>query len=335
MNNKKVWISSLNGQDGSYLAEQYLERGWDVYGIIRRHSESETQISRLESIANDINIEYGDVNDPISLNRQIRLIKPDHIINTAGQAHVMASWTIPSYTVQTNALAVLHLLDAVKEHCPNSRYLQCASSEMFGSSIDTYADGSLWQNENTRFSPLSPYAASKVFAYNITKVYRDSYNMFAANAITFNHESVRRSSTYVSQKVIKTAVEISLGLKDKLELGAIDSQRDWSSSQDVCKAFFMILEHDKPDDFVISSMKTRSIRQLCEIVFDKLGMDYKDYVSINEKFLRPNELAYLCGDSTKIRNTLGWEPEITFNEMVDDMINHWNNKLKLENNNGR
>jgi GDPmannose 4,6-dehydratase len=322
---KKMWCSSLNGQDGSYLAEQYLERGWDVYGIIRRHSESESQISRIEHIADLINVDYGDINDPVSIQRQLKLIKPDHIINTAGQAQVQTSWAIPSYTVQTNALSVLHLLENVKNECPSARYLQCCSSEQFGDSIDD----DLFQRETTPFSPLSPYSASKIFAYNITKVYRESYNLFASNAITFNHESPRRSSVFVTQKVIKTAVEIFLGLKDKLELGSIDSQRDWSHAADICQAFYLILEHDKADNFVISSMETRSIRQLCEIVFNKLGLDYTKYVVQNPKFIRPNELEYLRGDSTKIRTQLGWFPKISFDEMIDEMIENCKIKYKV------
>ena len=317
---KKAFITGINGQDGSYLSEYLLELGYEVHGIIRRNSVSENQQSRLsDEIRNKLNIHYGDLLDQGSLERLLFDIKPDEIYNLAAQSHVRISYDIPQFTVQTNAIGVLNVLEAYRRTCPNAKFYQASSSEMFGSSIDQ--DG--FQRETTQMNPVSPYGCSKVFGYNIVRNYRNAYNLHASNGILFNHESPRRGSNFVTNKVVKTAVEIKLGLKDKLVLGNLDSYRDWGHSKDYVKAMHLIINNDKPDDFVVSSMETHSVRDMVEYVFNKLELNYQKYIFQDTKFLRPEELKYLRGDSTKIRTQLGWEPEYTFESMLDEMIEYW------------
>lgn len=316
---KKVFITGIGGQDGSYLAEHCLEKGYDVYGIVRRNSVSEHQQSRLENIINDIEVEYGDLLDQSSLDKQLKLIKPDKIFNLAAQSHVRVSFDIPQFTIQANSIGVLNLLESYKNNCPSAKFYQASSSEMFGNSVDI--DG--FQRESTPMHPVSPYGCSKLFAYSIVRNYRHSYKLFASNGILFNHESPRRGSNFVTSKIVKAAVRISLGLQDKLELGNMDSFRDWGHSKDYVKAMDLILDHNEPDDFVISTQQTHSVREFCDYTFKKLGLDYNDYVEQNPKFLRPEELKYLKGDSTKARTILGWEPEYSFEGLVEDMVNDW------------
>ena len=244
---------------------------------------------------------------------------PDEIYNLAAQSHVRVSYDIPQFTVQTNAVGVLNILDAYRRICPNAKFYQASSSEMFGSSVDD--DG--FQRETTLMKPVSPYGCSKVFAYNIVRNYRNAYNLHASNGILFNHESPRRGSNFVTNKVVKTAVRIKLGLENKLVLGNLDSYRDWGHSKDYIRAMHLILQQDTPDDWVVATGETRSVREMCEYVFNKLELDYRDYVIQDEKFLRPEELPYLKGDSSRIRNILGWKPEYTFNGTMDEMIYHW------------
>ena len=317
---KKAFITGINGQDGSYLSEYLLELGYEVHGIIRRNSVSENQQSRLsDEIRNKLNIHYGDLLDQGSLERLLFDIKPDEIYNLAAQSHVRISYDIPQFTVQTNAIGVLNVLEAYRRTCPNAKFYQASSSEMFGSSVDQ--DG--FQRETTQMNPVSPYGCSKVFGYNIVRNYRNAYNLHASNGILFNHESPRRGSNFVTNKVVKTAVEIKLGLKDKLVLGNLDSYRDWGHSKDYVKAMHLIINNDKPDDFVVSTMETHSVREMVEYVFNKLQLEYKKYVFQDLKFIRPEELDYLRGDSTKIRTQLGWKPEYTFESMLDEMVNYW------------
>ena len=248
-------------------------------------------------------------------------IQPDEIYNLAAQSHVRVSYEIPQFTVQTNALGVLNILEAYRRACPTAKFYQASSSEMFGNSIDE----DNFQRETTRMTPVSPYGCSKVFAYNIVKNYRNAYNLHACNGILFNHESPRRGSNFVTNKVVKTAVRIKLGLEDKLELGNMDSYRDWGHSKDYVRAMHLIINNETPDDFVVSTMQTHSVREMVEYVFNKLDLDYNQYVSQNLKFLRPEELKYLKGDSTKIRTKLGWIPEYTFETMLDEMVEYWIN----------
>jgi len=322
---KKAFITGISGQDGSYLAEYLLSLGYEVYGIIRRNSVSENQQSRFtEEIRDKLHISYGDLLDQGSLDRLLSEIQPDEIYNLAAQSHVRVSYDIPQFTVQTNAIGVLNILEAYRRSCPKARFYQASSSEMFGSSVDD--DG--FQRETTHMTPVSPYGCSKVFGYNIVRNYRNAYKLHASNGILFNHESPRRGSNFVTNKVVKTAVEIKLGLKDKLVLGNLDSYRDWGHSKDYVKAMHLIINNATPDDFVVSTMVTHSVRDMVEYVFNKLELDNTKYVTQDGKFIRPEELDYLKGDSTKIRKILGWEPEYTFETMLDEMIEYWLNYFK-------
>lgn len=324
MQTKKAFITGINGQDGSYLAEYLLELGYDVHGIIRRNSNVESQQSRFsEEIRNKVNIHYGDLLDQGGLEKLLDIIQPDEIYNLAAQSHVRISFDIPQFTVQTNSLGVLNILEAYRRSCPTAKFYQASSSEMFGNSVDT--DG--YQRETTPMHPVSPYGCSKLFGYSIVRNYRNAYKLHACNGILFNHESPRRGSNFVTNKVVKTAVEIKLGLTDKLVLGNMDSFRDWGHSKDYVKAMHMILNHHSPDDFIVSTMTTHSVRDMVEYVFEKLELDYKNYVLQDEKFMRAEELKYLRGDSTKIRNILGWKPTYTFETLLDDMINGWMTRL--------
>ena len=316
---KKALITGINGQDGSYLSEFLLEKDYEVHGIVRRNSIAENQEGRIDHIIDRVHSRYGDLLDQSSLEHAIREIQPDEIYNLAAQSHVRISYDIPQFTVQTNALGVLNLLEAYKNNCPEARFYQASSSEMFGSAVDE--DG--FQRETTPMHPVSPYGCSKLFAFSIVRNYRNAFGLHASNGILFNHESPRRGSNFVTNKVVQAAVKIKLGMQDKLELGNMDSYRDWGHSKDYVRAMHMILSHDTPEDFVVSTMETHSVRDLCEYVFNKLDLNYKDYVVQNPKFLRPEELPYLKGDSTKIREELGWKPKYTFKEMMEEMVDFW------------
>jgi GDPmannose 4,6-dehydratase len=319
---KKAFITGIGGQDGSYLAEYLLDLGYEVHGIIRRNSTPEHQQSRLDGIRTNSNlhISYGDLLDTSGLERLLSQIQPDEIYNLAAQSHVRISYEIPQFTIQANALGVVNVLEAMKNNCPNAKFYQASSSEMFGSAVDE--DG--FQRETTRMNPVSPYGCAKVFGYNIVRNYRNAYNLHLSNGILFNHESPRRGSNFVTNKVVKAAIRIALGLQDKLELGNLDAYRDWGHSKDYIKAMHLILQQPNPGDWVVATGETRSVRDMCKYVFEKLNLNYEDYIIQNEKFLRPEELKYLKGDSTRMRE-LGWKPEYTFESMMDEMIEFWVN----------
>jgi GDPmannose 4,6-dehydratase len=321
MNKKKAFITGINGQDGSYLAEHLLENDYKVYGILRRNSTSENQDTRISHLFDnpDLSTEYGDVLDTGSLDRMLKSIKPDEIYNLAAQSHVRVSFDVPQFTVNTNAIGVLNLLESYKTHCPNARFYQASSSEMFGRSVDEDD----YQRETTHMEPTSPYGCAKVFGYNIVRHYRFAHNLFAVNGILFNHESPRRGSNFVTNKVVKSAVRIKLGLQDNLVMGNLDSYRDWGHSKDYVRAMNMIVNHEEPDDFVVSTGVTHSVGDMCNYVFDKLGMISSEFITQDPRFMRAEELKYLRGDCTKIKNVLGWTPEYTFETMMDEMIQHW------------
>jgi len=316
---KKALITGIAGQDGSYLAEHLLNLGYGVYGIIRRNSVAENQHYRVDAIRDNINIFYGDLLDQTSIEKILTEVRPDEIYNLGAQSHVRISYDIPQFTVQTNAVGVINVLEAYKRLCPNAKFYQASSSEMFGLSVED----DNFQRETTIMNPVSPYGCAKVFGYNIVRHYRRAYDLHACNGILFNHESPRRGSNFVTSKVIKAACMIKLGLANKLELGNMDSYRDWGHSKDYVKAMHLIINHDIADDFVVSTMETRSVREMCDIVFKYLNLNYQDYVTQNPKYLRPEELPYLKGDSTKIRTVLGWKPTYTFEEIMHEMTDHW------------
>jgi GDPmannose 4,6-dehydratase len=320
---KKAFITGIAGQDGSYLAEYLLEMGYEVHGIIRRNSVPENQQSRLENVRGNLHVSYGDLLDQSSIEHLLDKVQPDEIYNIAAQSHVRISYDIPQFTTQTNALGVLNVLEAYRRSCPTAKFYQASSSEMFGSSVD--ADG--YQRESTPMTPVSPYGCTKVFGYNIVRNYRNAYKLHASNGILFNHESPRRGSNFVTNKVVKSAVEIYLGQRKDLVLGNLDAYRDWGHSKDYVKAMHLILQQPQAGDWVVATGETRSVRDMCEYVFNKLGMDYNAFVKQDNKFLRPEELPYLKGDPTKIK-ALGWAPEYTFETMMDEMIEHWMVQLR-------
>ena len=320
---KKAFITGIAGQDGSYLAEYLLSVGYEVHGIVRRNSTPEHQSSRLNQNLKNCYTYYGDLLDTSGLQKLLTKIKPDEIYNLAAQSHVRISFDIPQFTGMINAIGVLNLLEIYRQVCPEAKFYQASSSEMFGNSVDE--DG--FQRETTPMKPVSPYGCAKVYGYNISRNYRNSYGLHIVNGILFNHESPRRGSNFVTNKVVKTAVEIKKGKKDKLELGNMDSHRDWGHSKDYVKAMHMIINHKKPDDFIVATGVTHSVRDMTDYVFSKLGLNHEEYVVQNPKFLRPEELKYLRGDSTKLKNTFNWKPEYSFEMLMDEMIEFWLNNL--------
>jgi GDPmannose 4,6-dehydratase len=322
---KKALITGINGQDGSYLTEYLISLGYEVHGIVRRHSVAENQNHRLvkNGTNNKAITHYGDLLDYPSLVRIISKVQPDEIYNLAAMSHVRVSFDMPSFTIQTNALGVLNMLEVYRTLCPDAKFYQASSSEMFGNTVDE--DGI--QRLTTPMNPVSPYGCSKVMGYNLVRHYRHAYKLHACNGILFNHESPRRGTNFVTNKVVRGAVAIKKGLESKLELGNMDSYRDWGHSKDYVRAMHMIINHEKPEEFIVATGETHSVRNLCEVVFSKLGLDYKDYVVQNPKFMRPEELKYLKGDPSKARKVLGWKPEYTFSTMIDEMIKRWEEEL--------
>ncbi len=316
---KRALITGITGQDGSYLSEYLLDLGYEVHGIVRRHSVPENQSSRLHHVNDQITRHYGDLTDPLSLHSVINRVKPDEIYNLAAMSHVRISFDMPAFALQTNTMGVLYMLDYYKDLCANAKFYQASSSEMFGNSIDSDQT----QRLTTPMVPVSPYGISKLAAFNLTRHYRAAYNLHACNGILFNHESPRRGTNFVTNKVVKTAVEIKKGLAKRLELGNLDSCRDWGHSYDYVRAIHAILNHHTARDWIVATGETRSVRDLCELTFRSLGMNYEDYVVQDPKFMRPEELRYLKGDSSDIRNILAWKPKYSFETMIEEMIDHW------------
>jgi GDPmannose 4,6-dehydratase len=322
--NKVALITGINGQDGSYLSEFLLDKGYEVHGILKRNSVSENQTARLDSIYSQLKLHYADMLDLSSLMRVIQEAQPDEIYNLAAQSHVRISFDQPIYTVNVTGLGALNLLEAVKLAKLNCKVYQASSSEMFGNTIDE--DG--FQRETTSMNPASPYGCAKAFAYNISRNYLNSYGMFISNGILFNHESPKRGTNFVTNKVVKEAVKIKLGLSNELLLGNLDATRDWGHAKDYVRAMWMILQLDKPDDFICSTGISHSVRELCEYVFSSLDLDYEEYVIQDKKFLRPEELHNLKGDASKLVKATGWTHDYTFESMLDEMIEYWIKEYK-------
>ena len=312
---KSAVITGITGQTGSYLADLLLEKDYKVYGLKRRSSSFNTD--RIDHLFDNPNLKliYGDLSDYSSIVNLVSDVKPDIFFNMAAQSHVRVSFDIPEYTVDVTGTGVIRCLEAIKKYCPQTRYLQASSSEMFGATPPP-------QNETTPFHPRSPYAVAKVSGYYSTINYREAYNLFACNTICFNHESSRRAETFVTRKITRAAARIKLGLQNELYLGNLEAKRDWGHAKDYAKAMIQILESDTPDDYVVSIGEMHSVKEFAELVFNKLDLDYQKYVKFDPKYLRPTEVDALQGDSSKIRNKLGWKPEYTFEMLVDEMIDH-------------
>jgi GDPmannose 4,6-dehydratase len=314
---KTAVVTGITGQTGSYLCELLLKEGYKVYGLKRRSASLNTE--RLNHIYKDPHIDtkleliYGDLSDYSSLSGIVSDIKPNLFFNMAAQSHVRVSFDIPEYTMDVTGTGVIRLLEAIRKHSPKTKFLTASSSEMFGSMSPP-------QNEQTPFHPRSPYGVAKVAGFYATINYREAYNLHACNAISFNHESSRRGETFVTRKITRAATRIKLGLQDKVYLGNLDAQRDWSHAADVADAMLKIILAPQPGDYVVASGEMHSVREFAELVFSKLGLNYEDYVGIDPRYYRPTEVDALCGDSTKIRTELGWSPKYTFLDLVDEMI---------------
>ncbi len=312
---KTALITGINGQDGSYLAELLLSKGYKVYGTIRRNSSPEYNTTRVDHIFNRVNLVYADLTDMSSLVSVLQKAKPDEIYNLAAQSHVRVSFDAPIYTAEATGLGTLNLLEAIRLTCPKARVYQASSSEMFGNTIDE--DG--FQRETTQLNPVSPYGCAKVFSYNICNNYKNSYGMHISNGILFNHESPRRGINFVTNKVVNGAVDIKQGRKKDLVLGNLAASRDWGHAKDYVKAMWLMLQQDEPDNYVCSTGVSHTVQDLVDYTFGILGVDTK-LVKTHEQFERPEELQHLKGDCTKLKTKLGWEPTYTFETMIDEMI---------------
>jgi GDPmannose 4,6-dehydratase len=316
-NMKTLCITGVNGQLGSYLTELFLSKGYKVYGLKRRSSTLNTQ--RIDHIYKDPHLDsklelvYGDLSDATSVIDFVLSIKPDIFINTSAQPHVRVSFDIPEYTMDITGTGVIRCLEAIRKYSPNTRFVQCSSSEMFGSTPPP-------QNEETKFRPRSPYGVAKVAGYYATINYREAYNLFASNAIMYNYESARRGETFVTRKITRAATRIKLGLQDKLYLGNLEARRDWGHAMDTANAVYLIATADRPDDYVISTGVQYSVRDFVNATFSRLNLDPNKYIEFDAKYLRPSEVDSLQGDSTKIKKELGWEPKYSFEQLVDEMV---------------
>lgn len=319
---KKALITGITGQDGSYLAELLLDKGYEVWGTLRRHSTPQNQTARIDHIFSRLKLVYADLTDFSSLIQAIKKSQPDEIYNLAAQSHVRISFDQPVFTGNVTGLGTLNMLEAIRLINPKIKMYQASSSEMFGNSID--ADG--YQRETTPLIPVSPYGCAKVYSYNICNNYKNSYNMFISNGILFNHESPRRGINFVTNKVVKSAVDIKKGLIDTLPMGNLEATRDWGHAKDYVQAMWLMLQQDNPDNFVCATGISHSVGELIKYVFGKLGLDWSEYITQDEKFLRPEELTDLKGDSSKARKILGWKSEYTFETMLDEMIDFWLNE---------
>ena len=318
---KKALITGITGQDGSYLAELLLGKGYEVFGLVRRSSSFNT--GRIDHIYRDshdpetrLRLVYGDLNDASSLNHLLRTIRPDEIYNLGAQSHVRVSFDVPEYTAEVTGIGCLRLLEAIQESGLNCRFYQASSSELYGKVVETP------QKETTPFYPRSPYACAKAFAYYITVNYRESYNTFATNGILFNHESPRRGETFVTRKITRGLAKIKHGLESKIYLGNLDAKRDWGFAGDYVEGMWLMMQQDEPDDYVLATGETHSVREFLDLAFDHAGLDWKKYVEIDPRYFRPAEVDLLLGDATKAREKLGWKPRVSFPELVRMMVDN-------------
>jgi GDPmannose 4,6-dehydratase len=314
---KRALVTGITGQDGSYLAELLIEKGYEVHGVVRRSSSLNR--GRIDHIFNVPNpgphrLHYGDLTDASSVNRLIREVKPDEVYNLGAQSHVKISFDMPEYTVESVGLGTLRLLEATRESGLSPRFYQAGSSEMFG------LVQQVPQKETTPFYPRSPYAAAKVYAHWIAVNYREAYGVYVCNGILFNHESPRRGEAFVTRKITRGVAAIKLGLAKQLALGNLEAKRDWGYAKDYVEAMWLMLQQDQPDDYVIATGETHSVRELCEVAFEHAGLDWKQHVVLDPRYLRPTEVDQLIGDASKAKAKLGWEPKVRFHELVKLMV---------------
>ncbi len=316
---KKALITGITGQDGSYLAELLLKKGYEVYGIIRRASQFNTgRIDHLYQDPHEKNVRlrllYGDLNDASSLNHTVKTVKPDEIYNLGAQSHVKVSFEVPEYTAEITALGTIRLLEAIRDSGIKTKFYQASSSEMYGNVLETP------QTEKTPFNPRSPYAAAKAYAYWITVNYRQAYKIFTCNGILFNHESPRRGETFVTRKITMALARIKYGLQKKLYLGNLEAKRDWGFAGDYVEAMWLMLQQPKPGDYVVATGQTHSVKEFLQETFGYAGLDWKKYVEIDKRYFRPTEVDVLLGDSTKARKVLKWKPKVNFKGLVRMMV---------------
>ena len=309
---KKALITGITGQDGSYLAELLLEKGYQVYVMVRRSSVE--KFDRVEHIKERLHLIQGDLTDQSSLDEAIKEIQPDEVYNLAAQSFVPTSWNQPTLTAEVTAVGATRILEAIRKHKPDTKFYQASSSEMFGKVREVP------QKEDTPFYPRSPYGVAKVFAHYITVNYRESYNLFAVSGILFNHESPRRCLEFVTRKVTDGVARIKVGLLKELRMGNLDAKRDWGFAGDYVEAMWLMLQQDSPDDYVIATGKDHSVKNLLEVAFGCVGLKWEDYVVVDPKFVRPAEVDHLLGDASKAKRKLGWEPKVSFEELIRMMV---------------
>lgn len=324
----KAFITGITGQDGTYLAELLLDKGYEVHGTVRRSSSINTNridhlISKYSN-GNQLNLHYSDLLDSSSITNLINNINPEEVYNLAAQSHVSVSFSNPIFTTQVGTLGSISILEAIRNLDKEVKFYQASSSEMFGGASREVL------NEDSVFDAKSPYGASKVFAHEITKIYRESYNLFGVNGILFNHESPLRGETFVTRKISKAVGRISVGIQERLTLGNLDASRDWGYAKDYVEGMWKMMQHDYPEDWVLATGITKTVREFAEEAFDFVGLNWEDYVEVSEKYFRPNEVDYLLGDSSKAREILGWKPKVDFRGLVEIMVKHDINEAKKD-----
>ena len=310
---KKALITGISGQDGSYLAELLLAKGYEVHGLIRRTALYPDSLKNIEHIQDAVKLQHGDLATDNHLSALVAEVQPDEVYNLASQSDVRISFDIPEYTGDITGLGVVRLLEAIRKFSPKSKFYQASSSEMFGNSSPP-------QNEDSPMHPQSPYGAAKLYGYNVTRIYRDSYNLFCCNGILFNHESERRGKNFVTRKITGALAQILAEKQKKLYLGNLDAKRDWGYAPDYSEAMWLMMQQDKPDDFVIGTGEAHSVREFLEVAFSYVDLEWQQYVEINPRFYRPSEVNYLLADASKAKRILGWQPKTSFNELVKRMV---------------